>query len=85
MKLPEIGVRRPVATTMFFLAVFVLGAVMVTRLPIDLLPEIERPTVTVLTFWEGASAEDVESKVTKLVERALGTVNNLDELTSTTA
>jgi len=85
MKLPEIGVQRPVATLMFFLAVFVLGAVMLTRLPVDLMPEIERPTITVLTFWEGASAEDVESKVTKIVERALGTVNNLDQMTSTTA
>jgi hydrophobe/amphiphile efflux-1 (HAE1) family protein len=85
MKLPEIGVQRPVATAMFFLAVFVLGAVMLMRLPVDLMPEIERPTVTVLTFWEGASAEDVESKVTKIIERALGTVNNLDEMTSTTA
>jgi hydrophobe/amphiphile efflux-1 (HAE1) family protein len=85
MKLPEIGVQRPVATAMFFLSVFVLGAVMFSRLPVDLLPEIERPTVTVLTFWEGASAEDVESKVTKILERALGTVNNLDQMTSTTA
>lgn len=85
MKLPEIGVQRPVATAMFFLSVFVLGAVMFSRLPVDLLPEIERPTVTVLTFWEGASAEDVESKVTKIIERALGTVNNLDQMTSTTA
>ena len=84
MKLPEIGVQRPVATTMFFLAVFVLGAVMLSRLPVDLMPEIEQPTVTVLTFWEGAGAEDVESKVTQVIERALGTVNNLDKMTSTT-
>jgi multidrug efflux pump subunit AcrB len=84
MKLPEIGVRKPVTTLMFFLAVFVLGMVMVTKLSVDLLPEIEQPTVTVLTTWDGASTEDVEKKVTKVIERALGSVNNLDTLSSTT-
>ena len=84
MNLPELGVQKPVTTLMFFLAVFVLGAVMLTQLPVDLMPEIERPTVTVVTTWEGASAEDVESMVTKAVERALGTVNNLEEMTSAT-
>ena len=84
MKLPELGVQKPVTTLMFFLAVFVLGSVMLTQLPVDLMPEIERPTVTVVTTWEGASAEDVESKVTKVVERALGTVNGLAEMTSAT-
>ena len=84
MKLPELGVQRPVTTLMFFLAVFVLGAVMVGQLPVDLLPEIERPTVTVVTTWEGVSTEDVERMVTKVVERALGTVNGLEEMTSAT-
>ncbi len=84
MRLPELGVRKPVTTAMFFLAVFVLGSVMVTQLPVDLMPEIERPTVTVVTTWEGVSAEDVETLVTKVVERALGTVNGLEEMTSAT-
>ena len=84
MKLPELGVHYPITTLMVFLAVFVLGAVMMTQLPVDLMPEIERPTVTVVTTWEGASSEDVERKVTKIVERALGSVNNLDSMSSTT-
>ena len=84
MKLPELGVQKPVTTLMVFLAVFVLGSVMLTQLPVDLMPEIEQPTVTVVTTWEGASAEDVESKVTKVVERALGSVNGLEEMTSAT-
>ena len=85
MKLPELGVRQPITTLMFFLAVFVLGTVMLTQLPVDLMPEIEQPTVTVVTTWEGASAEDVESKVTEVVERALGTVSGLAEMTSATS
>ena len=84
MKLPELGVQKPVTTLMFFLAIFVLGVVMATQLSVDYLPEIERPTVTVVTTWEGVSAEDVESMVTKVVERSLGTVNGLEEMTSAT-
>lgn len=84
MKLPELGVQRPIATLMFFLAILALGLVMSTQLPVDYLPEIERPTVTVVTTWEGVSPEDVESMVTKVVERALGTVNGLEEMTSAT-
>ena len=84
MKLPEWGVQKPVTTLMFFFSIFMLGAVMVTQLPVDLMPEIERPTVTVVTTWEGVSTEDVETMVTKVVERALGTVNGLEEMTSAT-
>ncbi len=84
MKLSELGVRRPVTTLMFFLAVLMIGLVMVSELAVDYLPEIERPTVTVVTEWSGASTEDVENKVTKLIERALGSVNNLKDMTSAT-
>ena len=84
MTLPEIGVRKPVTTLMFFLAVLLLGGVMYTRLSIDFLPEIDNPTVTVVTTWSGSSTEDVETKVTKVIERALGSVNNLKDMTSVT-
>ena len=82
MKLSELGVRKPVTTLMFFLAVLIIGSVMVTELSVDYLPEIDHPTVTVVTEWSGASTEDVENKVTKQIERALGSVNNLKEMTS---
>ena len=84
MSLPETGVRKPVTTLMFFLAVFVIGLVMFSYLSVDYLPEMDAPTITVMTSWDGASTEDVEKKVTKVIERALGSVNNLEEMTSTT-
>lgn len=84
MNLPETGVRKPVTTLMFFLAVFVIGLVMFSYLSVDYLPEMDAPTITVMTSWDGASTEDVEKKVTKVIERALGSVNNLEEMTSTT-
>ncbi|MBP5300720.1 MAG: efflux RND transporter permease subunit [Victivallales bacterium] len=84
MKLPEFGVTRPIATSMLFIMVLVLGVICFSKLGVDLTPEIEPTRVTVMTTWEGASAEDVESKVTRVLEKRLGSVSNLDEIRSTT-
>ncbi|MHC4713552.1 MAG: efflux RND transporter permease subunit [Planctomycetota bacterium] len=83
MILPELAVKRSVATLMLFLALAVLAGVAVTRLPVDLFPQIEPPAISVITFYPGASAEDVESKATRHVENELSIVNNLDEIRST--
>lgn len=82
MRLPEFSVKQPVATLMIFLAVIILGVFSLTRLPIDMLPNVEMPAVSVLTTWPGASASDVETEVTKYIEDQLTMVNNLDTLTS---
>ena len=82
MKLPEFGVTRPVATSMLFLAVLLLGVICFYKLGIDLMPDIEPTRITVMTTWEGASAEDVETKVTRVLEKRLGSVSNLDEIRS---
>lgn len=82
MRLPEFGVRLPVTNIMIFFAILVLGIVSLLRLPIDLMPEIEPLVISVITVYEGASAEDVETKVTEVVENNLATVSNLDKLTS---
>ncbi len=84
MRLPEFGVSRPVATSMVFLAILVLGLFSLYRLPLDLMPEIEPPAISVITPWPGASTEDVETKVTRTVENALSIVNNLDKIRSQT-
>jgi len=84
MKLAEVGVRRPVFTAMIFIAILVLGAVSFSRLPVDLMPEIENPSISVVTSWLGASTTDVENKVTRVIEKQLATVSDLDELTSRT-
>ena len=84
MRLPELGVNRPVFTLMVFLAILVMGMVSLFRLPVDLFPEVETPSVTVITQWPGASVEDVEGRVTRVIENQLSIVNNLDEITSRT-
>ncbi len=82
MNLPEFAVRRKVTVWMIFLAIALMGVISLTKLKIDLLPEIEPPAITVLVPYPGASAEDVESDVTKYLEDQLSTVNNLDKLRS---
>lgn len=82
MRLPEFGVKFPVANIMIFFAVLVLGMVSLSKLPVDLMPEIEPPVISVVTVYEGAGAEDVESKVTEVIENNVAIVSNLDKLTS---
>ena len=67
---------------MITLIVVILGAFSLTRLKIDLLPDIELPTVTVRTEYEGASPEVMERLVTQIVEEIVGTVPGVEEMTS---
>lgn len=85
MKLPEFGVNRPAATAMLFLALLTLGIICFMKLGIDLTPEIEPTMVSVNTTWNGASCEDVETKVTRVIEKRLGSVSNLEEIRSNTS
>lgn len=82
MKLPEIGVKRPILTLMFFIATLVFGLYSVRLIPIDLLPKIEAPVLTVLTTYPGSSADDIEVKVTRIIEKSLASVPNLKKITS---
>ena len=82
MSLPGFSVRRPVFTTMVTLIVVILGSVSLSRLRIDLLPEIELPTVSVRVSYEGTSPEVMESQVTQIIEEIIGTVPGVEELTS---
>jgi len=74
-----------VTTVMVFLAAVLLGVVSLTKLPVDMLPEIEPPAISVITVYPGATAADVEDKVTRHIENQLSIVNNLDTITSISA
>jgi hydrophobic/amphiphilic exporter-1 (mainly G- bacteria), HAE1 family len=73
---------RPVAITMFMLGIAVFGLVSLGKLPVDLLPEISYPTVTVRTVYEGAAPEDVEDRISERVQEALSTLSHLVRSTS---
>ena len=80
--LPGLAARRPVLTTMVTLIVVLLGAVALARVRIDLLPEIELPTLSIQTEYEGASPEVMERSVTQLIEEIVGTVPGVAEIRS---
>ena len=82
MNLPKFSVNRPVLTTMFTLIVVVLGASSLTQLRIDMLPDVEMPTLTVSTSYDGASPEVMERSVTQILEEILATVPGVEEMTS---
>ncbi len=82
MNLPEFGVRKPVTNLMIFSAILIIALYSLSRLGIDLMPEIEPPVITVVASYPGASPEDVEIKVTEPLENQLATTPGLDKLTS---
>jgi HAE1 family hydrophobic/amphiphilic exporter-1 len=75
-------IERPVAITMLFLATAVFGLVSLGKLPVDLLPEISYPTVTVRSSWPGAAPADVEDRISERVQEALSTLPKLVRSTS---
>ena len=75
--------RRPVAITMLVIAMAVFGYVSLGKLPMDLLPEISYPTLTVRTNWEGAAPEDVETRISERLQETLATLPALVRTTST--
>jgi HAE1 family hydrophobic/amphiphilic exporter-1 len=75
-------VKRPLFTFAIFAVVLILGIYSLTRLPLDFLPNIEIPTLTIVTPYPGASAEDIEITVSKVIEDGIATVPNIDRLVS---
>jgi HAE1 family hydrophobic/amphiphilic exporter-1 len=84
MTLPEVCIRRPVFTTMLILLPVVVGIYGYSRMGVDLFPNIEFPTIIVTASRPGASVEEMEIGVTKLIEEAVNTIAGIDELRSTT-
>ena len=82
MKLPEICIRRPVFATVMSLVVMLLGVVSYSRLPVREYPKIDEPVVTVETTYKGASAEIIESQITKPLEDSLAGIEGVDVLSS---
>ncbi len=67
---------------LLFVALMVFGIYSLVKLPVDLFPEIEAPFITVFTQYNGASAADIETNITKPVEDALSSISDLKEITS---
>jgi len=76
------AVKRPVMTALCFVAVAILGLYSLTKLPIDLYPDVETNTIMVMTTYQGASAQYIEQNVTRPLENVLNSVNDLKHITS---
>jgi HAE1 family hydrophobic/amphiphilic exporter-1 len=75
-------VTHPVTMVMMFVAAVVFGSVSYQRLPLELMPELSYPTITVRTTYEGAAPQEVETQVSRLVEESLSTLDGLVSLES---
>ena len=82
MNIARLSVNRPVTTIMIFLGIILLGFISWTRLPQELFPSITYPQITVVTAYENAAPEEIESLITKTIEEAVGTVNNVKRISS---
>jgi multidrug efflux pump len=82
MQLPEISIRRPVFATVLSLLILLIGYVSYTKLSVREYPKIDEPNVTVSTNYRGASAEIIESQVTKVLEDSLAGIEGVDVITS---
>lgn len=85
MKIPELSVNRKVTTAMVAMILVVLGALALTRLGLDFFPDLEFPTVSVITSYPGASSEDIENTITRPLEQVVNTIEGVKKVTSTSS
>jgi len=85
MKISNLSVRRPVSVIMMMLIVVSLGFVSLSKLSIDLYPDIEVPVALVITNYSGVGPQEMESLVTVPIEESMATVNNVDRISSTSS
>ena len=85
MNLSRTFILRPVATTLIMLAIFLSGIIAYRLLPVSALPEVDYPTIRVLTLYPGASPEVMTSAVTAPLERQLGQMPGLKQMSSTSS
>ena len=82
MRLPEICIQRPVFATVLSVIVFLVGLISYSRLSVREYPRIDEPVVSVETVYQGASAEVVESQITKVLEDSLAGIEGVEVMTS---
>src|SRR5207253_10515435 len=78
-------ILRPVATTLLMVGVLLVGWVAFMQLPVSALPEVDYPTIQVVTFYPGADPDVMASSVTSPLERQFGQVPGLKQMTSTSS
>jgi hydrophobic/amphiphilic exporter-1 (mainly G- bacteria), HAE1 family len=83
MSLYSTAVKKPVSVVMIFIGVVIFGIYSYLNLPVDFFPKMDPPFISVMSFYPGANAEDVEQNITKVLEDRMGTLTNLKKMSST--
>ncbi|MGE0868568.1 MAG: efflux RND transporter permease subunit [Kofleriaceae bacterium] len=83
--LTAVSVGRPIGVAVVCFAVCVLGWIAVTRLPVDLLPEVDFPRISIITNYEGVAPEEIENLLTRPIEQAVSTIDGVTEITGESA
>ncbi len=78
----DLSVKKPIAMSMFLSILIFLGILVSFRIPVDLLPKIESPVLTVSTSYSGAGPEEVEVSVTRILESAMSILDGVEKITS---
>ena len=82
MTISEFGIKKKITTYMVFLGLVLLGLISLFRLGLDLMPDIEIPSIMVITTYRGTGPEEIETSITEPIEAQMATVSNLDTLES---
>jgi len=83
MSLYSTAVKKPVTTIMISIGVIILGIYSFMQLPLDFFPKMDPPYITVITYYPGANAADVEQNISRKLEDGFGSLSNLKNMTST--
>ncbi|MEO7132932.1 MAG: efflux RND transporter permease subunit [Vicinamibacterales bacterium] len=85
MSIPKIAIERPVTMFMISMVIILLGGISLTRLPVDLMPDTQMPTITVRVNYAGVGPLEMEELVTRPIEQAVSAVAGLDRVDSTSS
>ena len=85
MKLSKQSVRHPIGVTMIMLMVVIFGFVSLYKLPVDLMPDMTFPMISVSATYENASPTEVETLITRPIEQAIAAVSGVEEIESSSS
>ena len=83
MSIPRLAIQRPVTMFMISAVVTLLGIISLSRLPVDLMPEFEQPTLNVRTSYSGVGPLEIEELITRPMEQAVSAVPGITRVEST--
>ncbi|MDE0106172.1 MAG: efflux RND transporter permease subunit [Bryobacterales bacterium] len=85
MSLPEFSIKRPVTVLMAVMVCLLLGFIAFTEIPVDLMPEVNYPTLSVTTDYEGVGPEEIETLISRPMEQIVSAAPGVERVTSTSS